>query len=336
MNQSKNIKYLVLWVTRNCNLRCKYCYAKENLNNENMNFEIAKKSIDLLDDDSTLVIAGGEPLLNFKLVKDVCEYIKDRNINIKISMQTNATLINEDIARQIKKYNIGIGVSIDGMPQINELTRGNTKDTLRGIEILNSLNIPIYINAVVSNLNIDSLHGLSQLCLYFENIKGIGLDLLRETSEKLVKKPDIEKIKDSLINLYSKTNDIKRLTGRSILIREIEDCKTRLNKNYISCNYCYATKAQSAVIIPNGDMYMCSSLVGDKKYFLGNIENGFTLRSLENPIYDNCKRCKYFNNCRKICPSRAIMNKVENELSKEDCEMRKACFYIVKNQRGEI
>ncbi|MPM50738.1 hypothetical protein SDC9_97481 [bioreactor metagenome] len=81
---------------------------------------------------------------------------------------------------------------------------------------------------------------------------------------------------------------------------------------------------------------MCSSLVGDKKYFLGNIENGFTLRSLENPIYDNCKRCKYFNNCRKICPSRAIMNKVENELSKEDREMRKACFYIVKNQRGEI
>jgi len=334
MAKSQNIKYLVLWVTRNCNLMCKYCYAKENFKKENMNYDIAKKAIDLLDENSTLVIAGGEPLLNFDLVKKICDYIKYKNLKVKISMQTNATLIDEDIAKQIKKYGIGIGVSIDGMPKINELTRGKTKDTLRGISILKDSNIPIYINSVVSNLNIDKLDTLSELCLYFENIKGIGLDLLRQTPDKNVEKPDLNKIKESLINLYDKTKDIERLTGRKIFIREIEDCQKRLDNNYFSCNYCYASKAQSAVVIPKGDMYMCSSLVGNKNYYLGNIDEGFTLKNLENPIYDECRTCKYFKHCKKICPSRAIMNKVGNIISKEDCILRKACFYIIENRRG--
>lgn len=334
MDKSQKIKYLVLWVTRDCNLRCKYCYAKENFKKENMNYDMAKKAIDLLQENSTLVIAGGEPLLNFDLVKKICEYVKNKNLKVKISMQTNATLIDEDIAKVIKKYNIGIGVSIDGMPEINEITRGKTKYTLRGIGILKDFNIPIYINSVVYNLNIDKLYTLSDLCLYFENIKGIGLDLLRQTPDKKVEKPHLNKIKDSLIKLYDKTKNIERLTGRKVLIREIEDCQKRLDNNYFSCSYCYASKAQAAVVIPNGDMYMCSSLVGDKKYYLGNIDNGFTLKNLENPIYEECSNCKYFKHCRKICPSRAIMNKVGNKISKEDCILRKACFYIIENRRG--
>lgn len=334
MNEVQKVKYMVLWVSRDCNLRCKYCYAKENLYKENMDFETAKKAIDLLECKSTLVIAGGEPLLNFDLVKSICEYIKENNLKIKISMQTNGTLIDENIAKEIKKYNIGIGISIDGMPEVNELTRQKSNEVINGIGILNKFNIPIYINAVVSNLNVDHLYTLSQLCLYFENIKGIGLDLLRESKDSLVKKADLNKIKNSIITLYEKVKVIENLTGRKILIREIEDCKIRIEKSYYSCNYCYATKAQAAVVIPNGDMYMCSSLVGNSKYYLGNINKEFELRNLESSIYKECKLCKYFKVCKKICPSRGIMNLEKGNLSKEDCELRKTCFHIVEKIGG--
>ena len=61
------IKYLVLWLADSCNLNCKYCYAHPNFTNKFMNFEIAKKAIDLYADKNfTLILAGGEPFLSYR------------------------------------------------------------------------------------------------------------------------------------------------------------------------------------------------------------------------------------------------------------------------------
>ena len=79
-------------VTQKCNLRCDYCiYQEENpkfrdfSQHGDMSFEIAKKvidySLDKMKDEFYITFYGGEPLLNFKLIKQCIEYVKSLNLS---------------------------------------------------------------------------------------------------------------------------------------------------------------------------------------------------------------------------------------------------------------
>lgn len=324
----EKVKYLVLWCTNRCNLKCKYCYAKNNLGHEDMNLNIAKKGIDILQDNGTLVLAGGEPLLNFQLVRDICSYIKFKNRNIKISIQTNGTLIDEEIAWELKNLGIGIGVSLDGKPQVNDFFRSNGKDAIRGIQYLKKAGIDVNINAVITKNNIDEFYGLIDLAYYMENVNAIGLDLLR--SDDLNLRASEKQVYEGINKAWDRIEKLRQLTGKRIVIREIEDAKRRLDNSYEACHYCYASKGQAAVIIPNGEMYSCGSLVGYREYYLGNIETGYKLCALEDIEFEECKECVYYEMCRKICPSRGILNRKDGVLSKEECALRRVCFLIAK------
>lgn len=293
-----------------------------------MSFSIAKKAIDILEDEGTLILAGGEPLLNFKLVKEVCSYINENNKKVKINIQSNGTLINEEIAKELKKLKVGIGISFDGKPRINDLNRGCSAKVIKGIENLREENILINLNAVITKSNVKELSSLVDLAYYLENVNGIGLDLLRSEDTTLRATP--KEVYEAINKAYERSIALEKLTGKKVFIREVEDAKRRIKTSYVSCNYCYASKGQAAVIIPNGDMYLCSSLVGKKEYFLGNIESSYELRALKDIEFEECKQCEYYDRCRKICPSRGIINNVEGVISKEECALRKACFSIGK------
>ncbi len=106
------MKYIRLELTNNCNLDCTYCYFSGSYpkytskGNKFMKFETAKKAIDLLYDNSdkqqnkiTISFYGGEPLLNFALIKDVVDYAKERlkEKEIEFGIVTNGTLLNKEI-----------------------------------------------------------------------------------------------------------------------------------------------------------------------------------------------------------------------------------------------
>lgn len=177
----KHVKYIVLWTTNDCNLRCKYCYANGGDKKEYMTFETAKKAIDLPKGSFKLQLAGGEPLLNFELIKEIHSYLKKQKPNIKMQIQTNGTLIDDKIGKWVKEMGIPIGVSLDGPFEVNESIRGSTKEVIEGIKTLGAFGIMTNINCVVTSESIKKLDKLMDLAFYLGNIGGIGLDLLRET-----------------------------------------------------------------------------------------------------------------------------------------------------------
>lgn len=128
-----NTMQLVLVVTENCNLRCRYCIFSEHYpvtrppSNKSMSFETACRAVDYFFSQASPVISripgkklaitfyGGEPLLEIDLIRRTVKYVEERApCEVVFNISTNATLLNEDIADFLVEHNFNLAFSVDG------------------------------------------------------------------------------------------------------------------------------------------------------------------------------------------------------------------------------
>lgn len=130
------MKTITLQVTQNCNLRCKYCvysgsYENRVHSNKRMSFETAQKAIDFLHKHSSLSAAvsvgfyGGEPLLEFELIRKCVDYAKKvfDGKDLSFTITTNATLLTEEIMNFFVKNHFYVTISFDGPQKIQDKNR---------------------------------------------------------------------------------------------------------------------------------------------------------------------------------------------------------------------
>ncbi|MEA4903191.1 thioether cross-link-forming SCIFF peptide maturase [Desulfitobacterium sp.] len=130
------IKAICLHVAHDCNLRCKYCFAGTGAFGGDrglMTLETGKKGIDFVLEASghrnhvEVDFFGGEPLLNFQVVKDLVAYGREaaakRGKTIKFTLTTNAVLLTEEVQRFLEKEDISVVLSIDGRPEVHDRMR---------------------------------------------------------------------------------------------------------------------------------------------------------------------------------------------------------------------
>ncbi|EPN9336293.1 radical SAM protein [Enterococcus faecalis] len=148
-----DLQNLTLEVTEDCNFRCKYCIYNEDhpdyrgFTKFKMSIDTAKKAIDFFAKHSNTQkvyfgFYGGEPLMNFTLIKESVEYIDMvfKGKDIVYSMTTNASMINQNIAEFLIKNNFNIMVSLDGDQETHDKNRvfpngkGTFESTFRGIK----------------------------------------------------------------------------------------------------------------------------------------------------------------------------------------------------------
>lgn len=141
----KKIKTITIQVTEDCNLNCSYCY-QINKSEKKITFETVKKFIDLLlsDEDEyintsntfgiVLDFIGGEPLLEIKLIEQICHYVLNTMIKnnhpwlhyLKFSFSSNGTLyFTEDFQRYLKTFYqwISFGITVDGSKELHDSCR---------------------------------------------------------------------------------------------------------------------------------------------------------------------------------------------------------------------
>lgn len=129
------LKTLCLVINNRCNLCCEYCFANKgqyDKPNELMTFETAKKAIDFLINSTrengnnkiTISFFGGEPLLNFTLMKSCVNYIETfSDIDCDYMITTNGTLLTPEIVKFLQKYNFDTMISIDGNKALHDYYR---------------------------------------------------------------------------------------------------------------------------------------------------------------------------------------------------------------------
>ncbi|RJP27204.1 MAG: SPASM domain-containing protein [Candidatus Omnitrophota bacterium] len=132
-------------ITQKCNFRCRYCFKgdRERRPSATMSLDMALAAIDWLLEASSHAVnldisfMGGEPLLQFELIKKVVPYGKrrawTRGKAIQFSATTNMSLLNEEIVQFWDYWGMGWHASIDGVPVIQNYQRpfshgGTTSD----------------------------------------------------------------------------------------------------------------------------------------------------------------------------------------------------------------
>ena len=129
-------RQLTLQVTQQCNLRCEYCaysgiYKNRVHNNSNMDWETAKKAIDFFLSHSrdskeiALGFYGGEPLLQFPLIKRCVAYIEKQveGKNIRYAITTNGTLLTDEVIEFLEEHNVLLSLSLDGSKEEHDKHR---------------------------------------------------------------------------------------------------------------------------------------------------------------------------------------------------------------------
>jgi len=287
---AEEVKLLILLVTGDCNLRCRYCYAGGGEKKEYMSWETARKAVDYVAARSKsfkIQFSGGEPLLNFPLVKRVIEYVKTRCGSATFQLQTNGTLIDRTLARELKNLGVRPGVSLDGPLDTNDHLRpfvegeGSTLSVVRGLQFLAAEGIRVGLTTVLTTESARTLPQLVDLAAYLGNVYGISLDLFRPLGRGLktgLSAPNLNLLEDQVRAALHRADQLVRLGGPRVRFRELERLCYQITRGVVREEYCYAATGQCMAVVPGGGVYPCASLISLPHFYLGNIgDKNFSL-----------------------------------------------------------
>ena len=325
------IKSMCLNVSHLCNLRCEYCFADGGTYNgaaENMSLDVALKAIDMIVSKSAnrhnleVDFFGGEPLLNFDVVKKTVEYArsieKAHNKNFRFTITTNAMLLNEEIIDFFNKEMYNVVVSIDGRRSVHDCVRKTAsgkgsfdtaiKNALRFKQLRKG---QYYIRGTYTALNKD----FSKDVLFLNDLGFDQLSIepvvLPENHRLAIKKEDIEQLKaeyDKLAEAYVERRKGEKWFNFFHFMLDIYNgpCES---KRLVGCG----AGNDYVAVAPNGNIYPCHQFDGEKDYVIGNVLDGTFNTEIpkffaENNLLkkDKCRNCwaKYY--CSGGCAANAI------------------------------
>ena len=192
---SEDKRPVVVWnVTRRCNLKCVHCYAhaKDIAFDNELTTEQGKELIDDLAafGSPVMLFSGGEPLVR-KDLPELAAYAVEKGMRAVIS--TNGTLITPEKARTLKEIGLSyVGISLDGMQEINDRFRGVNgafRSALEGIKNSQDAGIKVGLRFTVNKFNVGEIPKIFKLleemdiprvCFYHLVYAGRGSELVKE------------------------------------------------------------------------------------------------------------------------------------------------------------
>lgn len=200
---------VVVWnATRACNLRCHHCYANATAGADTgeLTTEEARRFIDGLAAAGVpvLLFSGGEPLLRPDFF-DLASYTRSRGIRPVVS--TNGTLITREVAWRLKRTGVGyVGISLDGMREVNDRMRGIAgafDAALEGIRNCLAVGQRVGLRFTITRDNyqdIDAIfdlverEGIARVCFYHLVCTGRGASLRDKDLDPVEKRRVLDKI----------------------------------------------------------------------------------------------------------------------------------------------
>ncbi len=313
----RHLNNLVLQITQQCNLRCRYCvfsgsYTGRIHSEKSMSMEIARKAIDFFLERTidankvSIAFFGGEPLLRFDLVKELVGYAERKTSKeIIFVITTNGTLLNEQMIEFFIKHNLLLTISFDGDKRIHDKNRVFADGKSGTFDIITSKieklrhKYPDYFSEVRFNVVMDQKESFSCTNKFFLDYDAAKNGIVSSTlindnystgdileSESFIKDYNYEKFKCFLSEIGSIEKKYMSLLVEPKIISVKEKMKNRIHFSLAEMNHHSGTcipGVQKLFVTVDGKFYPCER-VNEESYVMniGNIHEGFD----ENKILD--------------------------------------------------
>ena len=317
MMVSSPIKALCLNIAHDCNLRCEYCFAGKGDYCQGrmlMTEEVGKAAIDYLLHYSQgrhnleVDFFGGEPTINFDVVKKVGEYARSKekefDKKFRFTITTNGLILNDDMMDFINREMYNVVCSVDGRKEINDRVRARVdgsgcydaiiphfQELIRRREASgNDENWQYYVRGTFTKYNKDFgndvMHmfdlGFDQIS--FEPVVADAKQPYALTYEDL---PDVfaEYERLSKLIIENKKSAGKHFNFYHFMI-DLDQGPCAIKRlRGCGCGNEYVA------ITPDGDVYPCHQFVGHEEWKMGNV---FDL-SINKEMKDNFARATVYH-----------------------------------------
>ena len=289
------IKALCIHIAHTCNLNCSYCFASQGKYHGDramMSLEVGKRALDFLVENSgsrhnlEVDFFGGEPLMNFDVVKQMVEYArsieKKYNKNFRFTLTTNGMLIDDDVIDFANREMSNVVLSLDGRKEIHDryrvdYTGKGSWETIvpkfqKLVESRGGKNY--YMRGTFTHANPDFLNDIKQMLdLGFTELSmepvvcadddpsALTQDDLPIVLEQYEKLAELMRKRDKEGKPFTFYHYMIDLTGGPCIYKRISGC---------------GSGTEYMAVTPWGDLYPCHQFVGEEKFKLGDIWNGVT------------------------------------------------------------
>ncbi len=326
------VKALCLHVAHTCNLNCAYCFASQGKYHGEralMSFEVGKQALDFLIAHSgtrhnlEVDFFGGEPLMNFSVVKRLVAYAREREKecakHFRFTLTTNGMLIDDEVIDFANRECDNVVLSLDGRKEIHDALRKDyagrgSYDTIvpkfkrlvekRGGE-------RYYMRGTFTHANPDFTGDLFHMAdlgfteLSMEPVVCAPGDPAALTAE------DIETVKEQYeilaVDMLRRQREGHPITFYHYML----DLRSGpcIYKRLSGCG----SGTEYMAVTPWGDLYPCHQFVGEEKYKMGNVWEGVTNTALREEfracnVYarEECRECWARLYCSGGCAANAL------------------------------
>ena len=289
------VKALCLHVAHTCNLNCSYCFASQGKYHGEramMSFEVGKRALDFLIENSgtrknlEVDFFGGEPLMNFQVVKDLVAYARsieqEKGKRFRFTLTTNGVLVDDEVIQWANKECSNVVLSLDGRKEIHDRFRVDYAGNGSWEKIVPKFQKFVqarggkdyYMRGTFTHNNPDFLKDIQQMLdlgfteLSMEPVVCAAGDPSALTEEDL---PIVMEQYEELAELMLERDREGRpftfyhymidLTGGPCIYKRISGC---------------GSGTEYMAVTPWGDLYPCHQFVGEERFRLGNIWDGVT------------------------------------------------------------
>lgn len=342
IDQGNGFKQLIFEMTSQCNFRCKYCCYSEcyelthGYTNDYLDFDTAQKALDYYVKNYLKVVKrnplaemfisfyGGEPLLNFELVKEIITYMETEYSQYKCAynMTTNGLLLDEKTADYLVGKDVAILVSLDG--PANEQNRNRVDYAGNGTfdRVMKNINdfrrkYPDYIKFSISACY-DWKTDIKAVERFFEEegltiSKFSPIDPCNTTYYSQFTQEDLDRYNDGINYLKEKICDLSlkgelnndRFVFQTLGVGYLEFAYHTMigdSKNSIIPFTGTCIPGEKLYVMPDGSFHVCEKI--NPNYSIGNTEKGLDFNKIADMINSyNQNISKHCVNCdiNKLC-----------------------------------
>lgn len=283
---------MVLEVAQDCNLRCRYCYAEGGSYGKTVRLldpATARKAVRVLVEDSrdqekvTLILFGGEPLLNMEAVQAAVEEVETltqgSGKQVFVSLTTNGTLLTPEIVALIRRHRIAVSVSMDGPADLHDANRTGPKGEGSYARIVPQLPALLGAGSAAVAARVTLVpEQWARVEEVFDHLIGLGFHEVgiapaSPITAGLLPDPDQEEHLFQGFSALARRFVEAAARGKALPFSNIIDLLARLHVGQTKSVSCGAGFGYLAVDA-EGSFYVCHRLTGDDAFCVGTLDAG--------------------------------------------------------------